>query len=155
VQVLAGVLLPSAAVFLLLLCNDKAVLGPWVNGRWRNLATGAIVALLVVLSLVLTAAVVFPDLTDAQIIAVMVAGAVLGAIGFGATRLVAPAVPERADGPVPDRATWRMPPLDRLPPPCLSLPTRLWMGVLRVYLAAAVVLVVCKLAALALAGGGS
>src|SRR5580692_2094282 len=31
VQVLAGVLLPSASVFLLLLCNDKAVLGPWVN----------------------------------------------------------------------------------------------------------------------------
>lgn len=28
VQVLAGVLLPSATVFLLLLCNDKAVLGP-------------------------------------------------------------------------------------------------------------------------------
>src|SRR5450631_4457880 len=36
VQVLAGVLLPSATVFLLLLCNDKAVLGPWVNGRWTN-----------------------------------------------------------------------------------------------------------------------
>ena len=32
VQTLAGVLLPSAVVFLLLLCNDKDVLGPWVNG---------------------------------------------------------------------------------------------------------------------------
>jgi len=31
VQALAGVLLPSATVFLLLLCNDKAVLGPWVK----------------------------------------------------------------------------------------------------------------------------
>ena len=30
VQVLAGVLLPSASVFLLL-CNDREVLGPWVN----------------------------------------------------------------------------------------------------------------------------
>jgi Mn2+/Fe2+ NRAMP family transporter len=28
VQTLAGVLLPSASVFLLLLCNDRAVLGP-------------------------------------------------------------------------------------------------------------------------------
>jgi Mn2+/Fe2+ NRAMP family transporter len=36
VQVLAGVLLPSATVFLLLLCNDKPVLGPWVNNRWVN-----------------------------------------------------------------------------------------------------------------------
>ena len=31
VQALAGVLLPSAAVFLLLLCNDREVLGPWVQ----------------------------------------------------------------------------------------------------------------------------
>ena len=31
VQALAGVLLPSASVFLLLLCNDRDVLGPWVN----------------------------------------------------------------------------------------------------------------------------
>ena len=30
VQTLAGVLLPSATAFLLL-CNDRAVLGPWVN----------------------------------------------------------------------------------------------------------------------------
>ena len=29
VQALAGVLLPSATVFLLLLCNDREVLGPW------------------------------------------------------------------------------------------------------------------------------
>ena len=37
VQTLAGVLLPSATVFLLLLCNDKAVLGPWVNGALAQL----------------------------------------------------------------------------------------------------------------------
>src|SRR5258708_31445478 len=36
VQVLAGVLLPSATVFLLLLCNDKEVLGPWLNGKATN-----------------------------------------------------------------------------------------------------------------------
>jgi hypothetical protein len=35
------VLLPSATVFLLLLCNDKPVLGPWVNGRGLNMFTGA------------------------------------------------------------------------------------------------------------------
>ena len=43
VQALAGVLLPSAAVFLLLLCNDSDVLGPWVNGRRTNLFTGTAV----------------------------------------------------------------------------------------------------------------
>ena len=36
VQALAGVLLPSATVFLLMLCNDKEVLGPWVNRPWLN-----------------------------------------------------------------------------------------------------------------------
>ncbi|HSY28855.1 MAG TPA: NRAMP family divalent metal transporter, partial [Burkholderiaceae bacterium] len=36
VQTLAGVLLPSASVFLLLLCNDKEVLGPWINSRMTN-----------------------------------------------------------------------------------------------------------------------
>jgi Mn2+/Fe2+ NRAMP family transporter len=30
VQVLAGILLPSAVLFLTLLCNDKDILGPWV-----------------------------------------------------------------------------------------------------------------------------
>ncbi|HEY6279386.1 MAG TPA: Nramp family divalent metal transporter, partial [Streptosporangiaceae bacterium] len=49
VQVLAGVLLPSATVFLLLLCNDRAVLGPWVNGRATNLFTSAVVAVLITL----------------------------------------------------------------------------------------------------------
>jgi Mn2+/Fe2+ NRAMP family transporter len=44
VQTLAGVLLPSATVFLLLLCNDKAVLGPWVNGRGLNFFTGGVIA---------------------------------------------------------------------------------------------------------------
>ena len=44
VQALAGVLLPSATVFLLLLCNDKAVLGPWVNRPWLNMVAVFIVS---------------------------------------------------------------------------------------------------------------
>ena len=52
VQALAGVLLPSATVFLLLLCNDRAVLGPWVNGKALNAFTGAVIAVLVTLSVV-------------------------------------------------------------------------------------------------------
>ena len=49
VQALAGLLLPSASVFLLLLCNDRQVLGPWVNPRWLNLLAGLIVAVLLLL----------------------------------------------------------------------------------------------------------
>jgi Mn2+/Fe2+ NRAMP family transporter len=43
VQALAGVLLPSATVFLLLLCNDREVLGPLVNPRWLNVLAAAVV----------------------------------------------------------------------------------------------------------------
>ena len=63
VQVLAGVLLPSATVFLLMLCNDKAVLGPWVNGRGTNAFTGAVIALLITLSLILTRRSSFPHIS--------------------------------------------------------------------------------------------
>ena len=74
VQTLAGVLLPSATVFLLLLCNDRAVLGPWVNGRWTNLFTGAVIAILVLLSVVLTASVLYPDITGETILAILGGG---------------------------------------------------------------------------------
>ena len=50
VQALAGVLLPSASVFLLLLCNDPEVLGPWVNKRWLNITAAVIIGLLLTLS---------------------------------------------------------------------------------------------------------
>ena len=48
-QALAGVLLPSATVFLLLLCNDRAVLGPWSCSRLNALAA-VIIGVLVELS---------------------------------------------------------------------------------------------------------
>ena len=65
-------LLPSATVFLLMLCNDKAVLGPWVNGRATNAFTGAVIALLIMLSLILVASVVFPGIGARQIIMIIV-----------------------------------------------------------------------------------
>ena len=43
VQALAGVLLPSAAVFLVLLRNDRDVLGPWANRPWLNAVAGIII----------------------------------------------------------------------------------------------------------------
>src|SRR6202041_2255675 len=88
VQTLAGVLLPSATVFLLLLCNDKAVLGPWVNGRWLNLFTGAVIWVWVMRSIVLTAATVYPDMSGETIVAVLSGGTVLGVAGFAAFSLL-------------------------------------------------------------------
>ena len=60
VQALAGLLLPSASVFLLLLCNDREVLGPWVNRPWLNWVAGLIVGTLLLLSGILMATTLFP-----------------------------------------------------------------------------------------------
>jgi hypothetical protein len=161
VQTLAGVLLPSATVFLLLLCNDKAVLGPWVNGRWLNLFTGAVIWVLVMLSMVLTAATVFPDISGETIIASLGLGTALGVVGFTAITVLR----HGRDEPAADRtridparlrtlrATWRMPPLDTLAPAGLSLSKRIWMIVLRVYLVAAVALVAVKVVQIAFRQG--
>jgi hypothetical protein len=48
------------------------------------------------------------------------------------------------------RDTWRMPPLDELPPPKLTFTTRLWMGAMRGYLVIAVGLVIVKVVQIAM-----
>jgi Mn2+/Fe2+ NRAMP family transporter len=87
VQALAGVLLPSATVFLLLLCNDKDVLGPWVNSRRRNFFTAIVIWVLVLLSLALTAATLFSNISSTALKAGFAAGAAIGLIG-GATMML-------------------------------------------------------------------
>jgi Mn2+/Fe2+ NRAMP family transporter len=159
VQVLAGVLLPSATVFLLLLCNDKPVLGPWANTRWLNYFTGAVIAVLVLLSIILTVSVIFPDATNAQVILGILGGG--GVVGVIAALVImtfsqdggngAPA--EAVAAAASSRATWRMPPLEQLPPAKLSLAAKTWMGVLRLYLVVAGGLVLCRIVMLALGNG--
>jgi len=151
VQTLAGVLLPSATVFLLLLCNDRAVLGPWVNGRWTNLFTGAVIAVLVMLSLVLTASVLFPAIAGEQILWGLAGGTALALVAAGVT--LALRSPDRE--PAIDRAlrpAWRMRPLTQLAPARLTGATRVWMLVLRGYLVLAIGLVVVRVVQLAVGG---
>ena len=152
VQVLAGVLLPSASVFLLLLCNDREVLGPWVNGRRLNSFTAAVVAILVTLSVILTASVLFPNITAHQIVDIMACCGVVSAVaaGYALTRRL------RA-GPVAaqtvDRAgqeNWRMPPLALLQRPVMSTGRKIGMFALRLYLGVAMILVIIKIVQLAL-----
>ena len=67
VQVLAGVMLPSAIVFLQLLLNDRELLGEeFVNRPWNNWANWTVVAVLFALSLVLAAQVALPSLFPAS-----------------------------------------------------------------------------------------
>ena len=158
VQTLAGILLPSATVFLLLLCNDSAVLGPWVNTRGVNLFTGAVIAVLVMLSLILTLSVLFPGITGAQIVEILVGGTILAVLIAVAVMLASPvSVPaeRRAASvrpPSRSRDSWRTPPLEQLPPARLTRLGRIWLVVLRAYLIVAGGLVLIRIVTLALGG---
>ena len=153
VQVLAGVLLPSATLFLLLLCNDQGVLGPWVNRPWLNVVTGVIIAVLVVLSLILTMNVLFPSIDVPTMTAVLFAamGIALGIGGAGALvrrqrlRRVGQAVDPLAPVRHLDRTTWRMPPLALVDRPVTTRFHTFLLVALRGYLLVAVAMIVIKL----------
>ena len=153
VQTLAGVLLPSATVFLLLLCNDQAVLGPWVNGRGLNVFTGVVIAVLVMLSIILTASVLFPGMSETTILAIL-GGGVLFTIVIAAALLVIRREDRRVWTDSFGQMIWRMPPLDQLAPPAHMTPlTRIWLAVLRGYLLIAGGLVFWRIFELALSAG--
>lgn len=63
VQVLAGVMLPSAVIFLQLLLNDKELLGErFANKPWNNWVNWSIIIVLFLLSLILAVQVIAPNL---------------------------------------------------------------------------------------------
>ena len=67
VQVLAGIMLPSAIIFLQLLLNDRQVLGDeYVNKPWNNWVNWTIIIVLFILSLILATQVVAPKLFPAS-----------------------------------------------------------------------------------------
>ena len=156
VQTLAGVLLPSATVFLLLLSNDKAVLGPWVNSRRLNLFTGAVVAVLVMLSIILTSSVLFPDMGSEWIVGILAGGSALAlAVTVGVKAFESRRGGKNQGGAqveVLDADTWRMAPLETLPPARMSTLSRIWMIVLRGYLVVAGGLILVRIFQLATAG---
>jgi Mn2+/Fe2+ NRAMP family transporter len=152
VQALAGLLLPSATVFLLLLCNDREVLGPWVNRPWLNAVAGVIVGVLLLLSGILMATTVFPDLDivsmadDLTVVLALCAAVTFGILKWSGRRWSKPPVPEQLSRALAraDRATWRMPPLTLLEPVTWSVGTRLGMLALRAYLVAGAILLLVK-----------
>jgi Mn2+/Fe2+ NRAMP family transporter len=148
VQALAGLLLPSASVFLLLLCNDPEVLGPWVNRPWLNWVAAFIVGVLLFLSGILMATTLFPHI---NVVAVseylLVVLVILAAVAAATLRWITRREPVTAAPTSPrvvDRNTWRMPPLTLLEPVKWSAGTRLGMIALRSYLVAGAVLLVVK-----------
>jgi len=152
VQALAGVLLPSASVFLLLLCNDREVLGPWVNARWLNIVAGIIISVLLVLSGTLIAGTLFSSLNSGLVALCLAAAFAVGAavawilIEIRGRRRAASgqAAAARPAASRAERANWRMPPLALLKPVVWAPVTRLAMLVLRGYLVVSVLLLIVK-----------
>jgi Mn2+/Fe2+ NRAMP family transporter len=152
VQVLAGILLPSAVLFLVLLCNDTDVLGPWVNGPVLNFFAITIISVLVVLSFDLTISTLFPQVNGVTLTEVCFAGAGALAVGlvpgilWARRRRVAQGkvVDERAELRALDRKTWRMPRLDQLPKPRPTFLRAVSIYSLRAYIVASVIIVGVK-----------
>jgi Mn2+/Fe2+ NRAMP family transporter len=151
VQALAGILLPSATVFLVLLCNDRAVLGPWVNKPWLNAVAGFIVSVLLLLSLVLVVTTVIPSIDVTKLVIVL--GSVMtilfagGGLWLWRSQRRAEPVPEVSRA---ERENWRMPALALLERPTMSPVRRIAMLTLSGYLVVAIILLAVKAVELAL-----
>ena len=157
VQALAGLLLPSASVFLLLLCNDREVLGPWVNPRWLNLLAACIVGVLLILSGTLMATTLFPSIdVTAVFIGLAIALAIGGVAVLIALRVIGARSRQAGVAPAPpmthlEKLSWRMPPLALLKPVKWSPGRRVGILSLRAYLVVSAVLLLIK--AIQLGGG--
>jgi Mn2+/Fe2+ NRAMP family transporter len=155
VEALNGILLPSTLVFLVLLANDKALLGPWANSTAQNWVSGVIVWAVASFSLAPLVTTFYPGVTLRQ------CGYAFGActvIGLAAAAVLwrprwrRPPGLSRADRRAlhrERRAAWRAPRLEALPGPALSPACGIGLLVLRGYIVFAVVIMALKLAQVA------
>lgn len=150
VQALAGILLPSATVFLVLLCNDKHILGPWVNKPWQNTLSMMIVGILVMLSLILATTTLFPNIEVNLLVKVLSSILLATLLIAGLIQLLRKNKKEKKTEEQLDRMTWRMAPLSELPKVVPSKGRTFGMVTLRLYLVVAIVLLVVKAFQLAL-----
>jgi hypothetical protein len=145
VQALAGVLLPSATVFLLLLCNDKEVLGPWVNKLWLNIVASVIVSILMMMSLVLMVTTLFSSINVSKLAialgATLIVSYVVGGVVIFRTRSQRVPISEEL---LRNRASWRMPSVSLLSRPKWSRGRLFGMYLLRGYLVVAVIMLIVK-----------
>jgi Mn2+/Fe2+ NRAMP family transporter len=164
VEALNGVLLPSALIFLILLANDKPVLGPWTNSTAQNWAGGVIVWVVTTFSLAPLVTTFFPGVTLKQCgyaLAVctvlgLTAGAILWRLRPSRHRPASLAPDSNQRPPGTDRRewrrilrdrriAWRTPRLETLERPALSAARRIGLLTLRGYMLFAIVIIAIKL----------
>jgi hypothetical protein len=101
------------------------------------------------LSVILTASVLFPAISGIHILAILVGGGVLALVLSLGARMIDTRRGHQGQEQIrftdADRLTWRMPPLDQLPPARLTVLDRTWLIVLRGYLAIAAGLVLARI----------
>jgi Mn2+/Fe2+ NRAMP family transporter len=154
VQALCGILLPLTTLFLLMLSNDREVLGPWVNPPWLKVLASVIVGALILLSMILTVTTLFPSVNVTRLAEV---GGIV--VGVALAAMAASALRARSSGgaatPVPaghvPKDRWTMPPATLLTRPQWSTPRRVAMLGLGSYMVVALVLLIVK--SVQLAGG--
>ena len=145
-------MLPMSTVFLLLMCNDKELLGPWVNRSWLNAVAVVVVSTIVVLSSILMVTTVFPHIDVIVLAEVLggLAGSGLVVVGVGWLVLVRRRGSLALDEvKVVDRRNWRMPPVVLLERARLTRGRRLALFGMAAYLTVAVVLLLVKAVQLA------
>ncbi|HTX33061.1 MAG TPA: NRAMP family divalent metal transporter [Solirubrobacteraceae bacterium] len=154
VQALCGILLPLTTLFLLMLSNDRDVLGPWANPPWLKALASVIVAALILLSITLTVTTLFPSVNVTRLAEVggIIAVVTLVAMAASAlrTRSTGGAAATVPAATVP-KERWTMPPATLLTRPQWSTPRRVAMLGLGSYMVIALVLLIVK--SVQLAGG--
>lgn len=111
------------------------------------------IAVLVMLSIILTASVLFPGMSETAILSIL-GGGMLFTIVIAAALLFIRREDRRVWRDSFGQMIWRMPPLDQLPPSAHMTPlTRIWLAVLRCYLIVAGGLVLWRIVELAISGG--
>jgi NRAMP (natural resistance-associated macrophage protein)-like metal ion transporter len=155
VQALCGIVLPITTLFLLMLCNDREVLGPWTNPTWLRAFASVVVGTLILLSLILTVTTLFPhvDVTALALAGGAVLLIVLLGYGLSWARALrgAEAVSVIQTEPEVPREQWTMPPATLLSRPQWSSARQIAMLALASYMVVALVLLTVK--AVQLAGG--
>jgi hypothetical protein len=99
---------------------------------------------------VLTASVVFPGITGRQILVIVLGCLTAAVAGGGWTLFRSLRVQSSVDVDRHDRETWRMPPLNMLSKPVMSVGRKVTLTVLGSYMAIAMVLIIVRIVQLAI-----
>ena len=166
VEALNGILLPSALVFLILLANDKPILGPWTNSTAQNWIAGIIAWTVLTFSLAPLVTTFWPVITLKQSFYGLGVCTVLG-VAAAVLLLRDRSSSDEQPAPLSDpasnsrppgmdrgqwreelrerRVAWRTPPIRTLQRPVLSISRKIGLLTLRGYIIFAIIIMVIKL----------